>query len=127
VELNRDLMDKNDLVPYFNHLAHMDPVVFVRTLDSMASHTAWDHLPHVDVPTLVIGGERDKFTPAWLSRKMAEHIPGAELMLLPRGSHTAPLEHRDLVELRVERFLRERLGLSPAPPASLPSGPGTEP
>ncbi len=86
------------------------------------AHTAWDHLPHVDVPTLIIAGERDKFTPAWLSRKMAEHIPGAELMLVPLGTHTAPLEYRELVELRVERFLRDRLGIARAsqPPGSPP-------
>jgi pimeloyl-ACP methyl ester carboxylesterase len=119
VELNRDLIQRADLEPYFEHLARMDPVVFVRTLDSLASHSAWDHLPHVDVPTLVIGGERDKFTPAWLSRKMAAQIPGAELMMVPQGSHTAPLESPQLVELRVERFLRERLRL-PVPPPSRP-------
>ena len=120
LELNRDLLHRADLEPYFEHLAKMDPVVFVRTLDSLASHSAWNHLRHVDVPTLVIGGEKDKFTPAWLSRKMAAHIPGAELMMVPQGSHTAPLEQPELVELRVERFLKERLGLAASLPAARP-------
>ncbi|HYO67799.1 MAG TPA: alpha/beta hydrolase, partial [Archangium sp.] len=118
VELNRSLLARNDLVPYFTHLANMDPVVFVRTLESAAHHSAWDHLPHVDVPTLIVAGERDKFTPAWLSRRMAAHIPDAEFMMVPQGTHAAPLEHRDLVELRVERFLREHL--TGSPPAPLP-------
>jgi pimeloyl-ACP methyl ester carboxylesterase len=119
VELNRSLLAKSDLVPYFTHLANMDPVVFVRTLESAATHNAWDHLPHIDVPTLVIAGDQDKFTPAWLSRRMADRIPGAEHMLVPQGTHVTPLEHRDLVELRVERFLRDHLpGFHPArPPA----------
>ncbi len=120
IELNRELISKADLAPYFEHLSQMDPVVFVRTLDSLASHSAWDHLAHVDVPTLIIAGERDKFTPAWLSRKMAEQIPKAELMLVPQGTHTAPLEHQELVELRVERFLRDRVGLTVPPLALLP-------
>jgi pimeloyl-ACP methyl ester carboxylesterase len=123
MELNRELIAKADLAPYFEHLARMDPVVFVRTLDSLASHTAWDHLPHVDVPTLIIAGERDKFTPAWLSRKMAEHIPESELMLVPLGTHTATLEYRELIELRIERFLRDRLGIAVPPPTRLLSGP----
>lgn len=121
VELNRDLLNRADLEPYFEHLAMMDPVVFVRTLDSLASHSAWSHLKHVDVPTLVIAGEKDKFTPAWLSRKMAAHIPGAELMMVPQGSHTAALEHPELVELRIERFLRERLGMAASLPAARPA------
>jgi pimeloyl-ACP methyl ester carboxylesterase len=128
VELNRSLLAKNDLVPYFTHLANMDPVVFVRTLESASHHSAWDHLPHVDVPTLIIAGERDKFTPARLSRKMAERIPGAELMLVPLGTHTTPLEYKELVELRVERFLRDRLGIHlPPSQARLPSGEGSTP
>ncbi|NVJ25461.1 alpha/beta hydrolase [Myxococcus sp. AM011] len=111
LEMNRERIARNDLAPYFEHLARMDPVVFVRTLDSLSEHSAWDHLLHVDVPSLVVAGERDKFTPGWLSRKMASRIPDAELVLIPDGTHTAPLEAPGLIEVRVERFLRERLGM----------------
>ncbi|HZI15873.1 MAG TPA: alpha/beta hydrolase [Myxococcus sp.] len=129
LEMNRERIARNDLAPYFDHLARMDPVVFVRTLDSLAEHNAWDHLSHVDVPTLVIAGGKDRFTPGWISRKMAERIPGAELMLIPDGTHTAPLEAPGLVELRVERFLRERLGVRTAagPHAPLLADPETLP
>jgi pimeloyl-ACP methyl ester carboxylesterase len=109
VELNRSLLARSDLVPYFVHLANMDPVAFVRTLASAADHSAWDHLPHVDVPTLIIAGEKDQFTPAWLSRRMATYIPHAELLMVPGGTHAAPLERKELVNRHVERFLRERV------------------
>jgi pimeloyl-ACP methyl ester carboxylesterase len=117
-ELNRELLARRDLVPYFEHLAKMDPVVFVRTLDSLAEHTAWDHLPSIDVPTLILGGERDRFTPVWLSRRMAEAIPRSELMIVAHGSHTAPLEQPQLVGQRIERFLRTRV----APEVPTPEG-----
>jgi pimeloyl-ACP methyl ester carboxylesterase len=29
----------------------------------------------VDVPTLIVAGDRDRFTPTWLSRRMALEIP----------------------------------------------------
>ena len=119
VELNRSLLAKSDLIPYFTHLANMDPVVFVRTLRSAAHHNAWRHLPNVDVPTLVIAGQHDKFTPAWISRRMAAHIPGAELLMLSKGTHVAPLEYRDTLERRVDRFFREH-GLMPTPRPSAP-------
>ncbi len=35
--------------------------------------------------------------------------------MVPEGTHTTPLEHRELVELRVERFLRETCRPVPAP------------
>ncbi len=116
-EANQKLMKKSDFAPYFEHLANMDPVMFVRTLTSLSEHSAWDHLPQIDVPTLVIGGERDSFTPVWLSRRMADHIPGAEFMLLSEGTHTAPLEQPELVYERVQRFLRDHV-LDKALPAA---------
>ncbi|MBX5484055.1 MAG: alpha/beta hydrolase [Myxococcaceae bacterium] len=113
-ELNAELLQRNDLVPYFDHLSRMDPVVFVRTLESLAEHTAWDHLPRIDVPTLIVGGEKDRFTPVWLSRRMAEAIPGSEFMIVPHGSHTAPLEQPELVGRRIDRFLKTRILRQPA-------------
>ncbi|MFT3708593.1 MAG: alpha/beta hydrolase [Archangium sp.] len=108
-ELNPELMKHNDFAPYMEHLAKMHPLYFVRTLDSLKDHSAWDHLPHVDVPTMVIGGEGDKFTPVWLSQRMAEHIPDAEYVYVPGGTHTAPLERPGLVNAAIDRFLRERV------------------
>jgi pimeloyl-ACP methyl ester carboxylesterase len=104
-ELNPELMKHNDFAPYMEHLANMHPLYFVRTLDSLKDHSAWDHLAHVDVPTLVIGGEGDKFTPVWLSQRMAEHIPGSEYVYVPGGTHTAPLERPGLVNAAIDRFL----------------------
>jgi pimeloyl-ACP methyl ester carboxylesterase len=108
-ELNRDLLDRKDFWPYLDHLSKMDPVMFVRTLDSLKDHSAFDHLPHVDVPALVVGGEIDRFTPVWLSERMAQRIPNSNYLFVPGGSHTAPLERPGLVNARIERFLRERV------------------
>lgn len=109
-ELNRDLLARDDFWPYLEHLSKMDPLMFVRTLDSLKDHSAWDHLPHIDVPTLVVGGEIDRFTPVWLSERMANHIPGCDYLFVPGGSHTAPLERSALVNERIQRFLRTRVG-----------------
>jgi pimeloyl-ACP methyl ester carboxylesterase len=107
--VNRSLVRRRDLERYLDDASRVDPEVFVRLLDSAGALDAGDHLPAIDVPTLVVGGERDTFTPVELSRRMADAIPGAEFLLLPAGSHMGPLEHPELVELRLERFLA-RLG-----------------
>lgn len=106
-EMNRSLMKRGDLIPYFDHLARMNPVAFVRTLDSLKDHSAWDHLKFIQAPTLVIGGEKDRFTPVWLSRRMADEIPDAEFMLVPEGTHTSPLERPGLVNRRIQKFLEK--------------------
>jgi pimeloyl-ACP methyl ester carboxylesterase len=91
------------------HLAKMDPLVFLRTLESAADHTAWEHLAHVDVPTLIVAADQDKFTPLWLSQRMHRAVPQSELLVVPSGSHTAVIELPELIALRIERFLKERV------------------
>jgi pimeloyl-ACP methyl ester carboxylesterase len=115
-EVNPRLAPREDLVRYLEDLADVDPALFVRTLASAQEHDAFDHLPHVQVPTLVVAGERDSFTPMWLSVRMHAAIPGSELLVLPAGTHVGPLEHPELLGLRVEKFLRDhRLDARPAP------------
>ncbi|MGO9831574.1 MAG: alpha/beta fold hydrolase [Myxococcaceae bacterium] len=108
-EVNPELVHREDLQPYFNHFLTMDPRVFLRAMQAASEHSAQDHLVAVDVPTLVIAGDRDRFTPAWLSRRMALEIAEAELMMVHGGSHTTPLEAPARVEEAVADFLRKRV------------------
>ncbi len=98
-----------DVAPYFQHVVHMDFELFLRMLRAAGEHSADDLLPQVSVPTLVVAGELDSFTPPAVSRAMAEAIPGAELALEPGGSHLLPLEKHDEIERIVTRFLRARV------------------
>jgi 3-oxoadipate enol-lactonase len=50
-------------------------------------------LHKVDTPTLVLVGAEDVLTPPSQSWDMASRIPGAELQILPRGSHGMLLEY----------------------------------
>ena len=78
-------------------------------LRSAGEHTAGDLLPRVNVPVLVVAGERDTFTPPFLATAMAETLPRGELLLVRDGSHVAPLEQPELVDARVMAFLREHV------------------
>lgn len=105
VEINPKLVNPDDFRPYLEHLGSMDVEVFARCLAGASRHTAEDLLSRIRVPTLVVAGERDGFTPSWLSEKMHREIPGAEFLFLPTGTHTAPIELPDLLDLRIEKFL----------------------
>ncbi|HYQ15893.1 MAG TPA: alpha/beta hydrolase [Polyangiaceae bacterium] len=83
-----------DVEPYFRHALHVDFNLFVRMLREAGEHSAEDLLPHISVPTLVVAGSKDTFTPPEVSVAMAESIPGARLVLVPGGSHILPLEER---------------------------------
>ncbi|MCB9664181.1 MAG: alpha/beta hydrolase [Alphaproteobacteria bacterium] len=98
-----------DMDHYLDHLQHMDPLVFLRMLDQMGDHDLWGALGGIHVPTLVFGGENDLFTPLHCSERMAADIPGAELTVLAEGSHAAIVEHPETINLRLERFLADRV------------------
>ena len=109
-EVNQKLVAREDLVRYLEDLADVDPTLFVKLLGSAAQSDATDHLPSVAVPTLIIAGEKDTFTPMWLSVKMHAAVPGSELLVLPGGSHVGPLEHPELCALRVEKYFTDHFG-----------------
>lgn len=121
-EANGDLLKRQDFRPYFDHIRNMDVTLFFDMLADAADHSAKDHLARIDVPTLLIAGEKDSFTPGRLSEEMHRAIPASELLIIPKGTHTAPIEMPDLFCLRVEKFLKQRvrplLATSAAPPVA---------
>jgi pimeloyl-ACP methyl ester carboxylesterase len=94
-----------DVEPYFRHALHVDFTLFARMLQAAGEHSAQDLLPEIRVPTLVVAGSRDTFTPPEVSVAMAEAIPGARLELVAGGSHILPLEEQDKVRNLVRDFL----------------------
>jgi len=97
----------NIMKDYFQHLASLDVKTAFRLAQAMGEHSAEDMLERVLVPTLVIAGEKDLFTPVWVAERMATAIPKAELLVMPEGTHTALVENPLLMNLRIEVFLRD--------------------
>ncbi|MCB9778362.1 MAG: alpha/beta hydrolase [Alphaproteobacteria bacterium] len=100
---------REDLVPYMAHLASLDFELFIDAVCSLNGHDAWDVLPELGVPLLVIAAENDKFTPMWCSRKMVDETPDAELLVLADASHAALIEQPETINHRLERFFAEHL------------------
>jgi 3-oxoadipate enol-lactonase len=62
-------------------------------------------LPRITCPTLVVVGEQDQATPPAESRLIAESIPGAHLVIIPRAGHLANLEEPEAFNRALLRFL----------------------
>jgi len=86
----------------------MDLDAYFRTLNALGEHDANDVLPMIRVPTLVITGERDLMTPRRTAERIAATIPESELLVVRGGTHYTAVEFPELVNLRVDRFLRSR-------------------
>jgi pimeloyl-ACP methyl ester carboxylesterase len=98
-----------DMVPYFEHVARLDPAMFFRMVLRAGEHTAEHFLNAIDVPTLIVAAERDSFTPVRYAEQMLRQIPAAEILRVPGGTHSAPLEQPALIEGAMLRFL-DRVG-----------------
>ena len=92
----------------------LDMETYIGLLERLGEHDAWDLLPQIDVPTLLITGSRDAFTPRSAAERMARRIRGSELMVIPGATHYAAIEYPEMLNLRLEKFLRER-GYEAAP------------
>lgn len=85
----------------------LDMEAFFQNLKAIGSHDASDVLASIDVPVLVITGDKDAFTPRALAQQMARNIRTAEMLVVRGGTHYTCVEFPELVNLRIERFFRE--------------------
>lgn len=70
-----------------------DPEVLGICLDAIVTFSVTDRLADLAVPTVVIVGEHDAYLED--CRRLAEAVPGAELVVLPGLGHMAPTEGPD--------------------------------
>ena len=64
-----------------------------------------DLLPQIQVPTLVLHRTRNRFTPPALGRYLAEHIPGATLVMVPGRDQITWSADQDPLLDEIEEFL----------------------
>ncbi len=77
--------------------------------EACRSHDAWESLPGITAPTLVIGGEQDKSLSGEASRELAARIPSASLKMYPQWGHGLYEEAKDFLPVVME-FLGEEQG-----------------
>lgn len=94
-----------DMNPYYRHMAYLDPLVILMMAESMRSHSARDILRQVRVPTLIIAGTRDTFTPPAVAKLMHAEIPDSKLVMIEDASHGAVIESPVEINDAIRRFL----------------------
>lgn len=102
-----DQVNEDEFASITSGLSQMNVAVFADTLAQLARYDARDVLPRVDVPTLVIAGDRDPFTSRREVERLVSEIRGAEYLPLPGATHYALLDEAERVILRIEKFWNE--------------------
>lgn len=78
-----------------------------RHLRASARHDAWDALPRIKAPTLVVHGTDDAFNPTANAPLLAGRIPDARTLLVPGARHAYFEEFADVATEPVLAFLAQ--------------------
>ena len=100
-------------------LAAVDPAGYAACCDALAGYDVRDELGRIRVPTLVVAGRDDPATPPAHARALADGIPDATLVEVPRAAHLALVERPAPVTAALLSHL------DAAGPGSHVSGPGS--
>jgi pimeloyl-ACP methyl ester carboxylesterase len=86
------------------HFVATPPDVRLDCAEAMGTMDLRAVLRAVDLPAVVVLGTRDKLIVNGLTRAIAEHIDGAEVIELPGAGHMLPLERPDEVAAVIRRL-----------------------
>jgi 3-oxoadipate enol-lactonase len=70
-------------------MAQIRPAGYAAAALAMGTADTRDQLARIDVPTLVLHGERDAVIPASTGTELAAAIPGARLVIIPGAGHAS--------------------------------------
>jgi 3-oxoadipate enol-lactonase len=79
---------------------------YTAQLQGILAWNCYDRLPNIAAPTLVIHGETDRLVPPGNGKLIAETIPGAKFVLLPKASHIFTTDQPRPALSEIVSFLR---------------------
>ena len=106
------------LAPHISQIGDVNFSVLFRMMSALRLHSTAELLPHADVPVLVLAGRRDLFTPPSVQERMAELIPGAELVWFDDAGHMLPVEEPDGITAALLEFVARRVEGTPTASAT---------
>ena len=80
------------------------PEAYMAQLMAILGWEAYSRIPAIRVPTLVIHGESDRLVPPGNGKLIAERIPGAKLVMIPRASHLFVTDQPEATHSTIQTF-----------------------
>ena len=81
--------------------------VMRETMKNMLSLDLTEAAQKISIPTLLLWGRRDTYTPLWMGQKLARLIPTSHLIIFSSGRHGLHLTHPQKIANKVESFLKK--------------------
>ncbi len=105
LQLIGEQTSRADAAQVLQHIPTVDPTTVRHMLLSAAAHDARELLARTSLPVFIVAGEADPFAPAArVGVPLHRLAANSELLSLPQGTHTALLDHAQIIAERVEQF-----------------------
>ncbi len=79
---------------------------YLRTVAAIVCYDLGNRVRQIQLPTLVVAGDRDHTVPLRAKRALADAISGAELWLVPGSGHATPLDAADRFNRKLLEYLK---------------------
>lgn len=103
---NINLTHLKDIEIYLRGVSNLDLAAFLKFFENMTEYDGRAVFDRIDIPTLIISGSKDTVTPIKYQEEMNLKIKRSQFLNVPYGSHCTQLDMPDLVNLRIEKFLK---------------------
>lgn len=101
--------EKIDEISWFRRELNAQPAARSFLVDRIRPEDAIDtverEIDQLQLPTLVMSGDRDQTIPLWHSETYARLIPGAKLAIIPDASHALPQDYAPELAALILQFL----------------------
>ncbi len=102
---NLKLTQLKDIEIYARGVAQTSLSIFMPYFENMMKFEGEKIAATVDVPALIISGDKDMVTPLKFQEELHTLIKKSEFVRVPYGSHCTQLDFPDYINLKIERFL----------------------
>ncbi len=102
---NKAKVSKEFIEIYLNRVGQLGPEVFFQLFNEMTKQNISASLERMEIPALIIGGQKDNVIPNHLQRTLANLLPQSETYFLTSGSHVPQADFPELLNERMNLFL----------------------
>lgn len=95
-----------DIQIYARGVGALSLDVFSKFFEELMQYDGESVLSKIEVPTLIVSGEKDGVTPQKYQHHMHDVVRNSQFVSVPYGSHCTQLDFPEFVNLRIEKFLR---------------------
>src|SRR5207302_9874583 len=97
------------LAPHLKQIVELDFSVLFKMMGEQRKHMTADFLPTIKAPALILAGGKDLFTPPTVQQRMADLIPGSEIVWFGDGGHMLPIEEPEGIVDAMRDFMARRV------------------